>query len=638
MAELNIDDINNELEGLARQLKGSNTAFDDTIKKLVEMGKMTKAVGEEKKKEHAQIIKDVATMKNRAKKEENVTKLLITTASGLFSFGKSLGATAQSLYGAKEAFNSVVPALDLMSTSFQAVTDALGDAASGISVFGFSLGNAPKGLAKFVNAGVDFAVTIAKQQLQYAQNITNSFRDIGAAGITFGGSITEMTNAAANSGQTLSRMTEFITKNNAVLSQLGGNMAQNATDFLRMSRTIGLANSGLLVSYGSYEALNDGIAQYVSLQQRLGYVDLTNQKAMTQGATDYLVRQRELTAITGKRAEQLVEEEKRRRGELDYALKLGRLSEAQQKNVEATMNIAGRISPAAEAYIKEYFATGGNVVSKEALTFESMQGAVAKTLTETLQGATSMDAEAFKENTAKVLQANAPALEAFAKSMEELASVNRAAMNPILTNMSATAAGILQNMNFFKNATEFFKTLKPPTGGDAKTEGAADAINKMVSNQQELDKLAAASITRMSTFVEAGFLAQKAIISLSDATAQIIGELAKGAGANTKAIQEGIERLLGVKFSGSSPNNTPRAPREDPTKPSVSPDTPLALGGVATKPTIAGEDGPEAVIPLSKGAVPLDIDWTPLIMAINELLAATEEGNDISERILKAGH
>ena len=635
MAELNVDDINNELEGLARQLKGTNAAFDDTIDKLVKNNKITKDVGDAKKQEYQEIQKEIAQSKNRAKVEENAKKLLGDTASGLFSFGKSLGATAQSLHGAKEAFISVVPALDLVSDTFQKVSEALGTAFSGISLFGISMGDTPKGVAKFVNAAASLATEIAKQQLQYAQNITNSFRDIGAAGITFGGSITDMTNAAANSGQTLNRMTEFITKNNAVLSQLGGNMAQNATDILRMSRAIGLTNSGLLVSYGSYEALNDGIAQYVGLQQRLGYVDMSNQKAMTQGATDYLVRQRELTAITGKRADQLVEEEKRRRGELDYSLKLSRLSEAQQKNVEATMNIAGRISPAAEAYIKEYFATGGNVVSKEALTFQAMQGAVAKTLTETLQGATTMDAEAFKENTGRVLQANAPALEAFANSMEELASINRAAMNPILTSMSTTASGILQNMNFFKNATELFASLKPPTGGDAKTDAAADAINKMVSNQQELDKLAAASILRMTTFIDAGFAAQTAIIGLSDATAAMLSAISKGEGM--AKIIELSERLLKTEAPGSGGAGAPNA-QGLPMFPGRPPLEPQASGGLVNKPVIAGEDGPEAIIPLSKGAVPLEIDWTPVIRIMSELLAATEEGNDIRERLLKSSY
>lgn len=635
MAELNISDLENELEALARQLKGSNSAFDDTIHKLVAMGKITYEVGVKKREEYQQLQKEIAVRENAIKQQEQLNKLLISVIPGFVDVSRAANAVSSQLYSAKEAFTSVIPAIDLTADVFKKVTEALGTAVSGVSIFGVTMGEAPKGVAKFVNAAVEFAVDIAKVQLQYAQNVTNSFSAIGSAGITFGGSITAMTNAAAASGQTLNRFTEFVNKNNAVLSQLGGNIVQNATDLLQMSRNIGQTNRGLLVSYGSYEALNDGIAQYISLQQRLGFVDMNNQKSLTQGATDYLIRQRELTAITGKRAEQLVEEEKRRRGELDYALKLSTLSEAQQRNVEATMQIAGRISPAAEAYIKEYFATGGNVVSRQALTFEAMQGEVAKTLTETLQGATTLDAQAFKDNTAKVLTANAPALEAFARSMEELASINRAAMNPILTEMATTAAGVLNNMNLFKNATDLFKSLIPPKGGDAKTEAAADAIESMVENQQKLDGMAAQSITRMKELTDVGFKMQERILSLTDATAEMLAALTRGEGA---AALTGIaEKLLGIT-APTTPNDASYEERAWNETNEFSGMIQYAAGGVADKPVIAGEDGPEAIIPLSKGNIPMDIDWTPVVQALNELIVATEEGNDIRERILKAAY
>ena len=635
MAELddNLDEVNNQLRTLRETLGNSVTpAFERAVDQLVKDKKISQDMAAEKVKEYRQLQKDIAAKENSTKRLEQFNTMLMSGIPGFVDMSRAANAVSGQLYNAKDAFTSVIPAIDMTASTFKKAAEALGTALSNISVLGVSMGKAPEGLAKFVNTAVDFAVDIAKAQLQYAQNIANSFRDIGASGMQFGGSITAMTNAAAASGQTLNRFTEFVTKNNSVLSMLSGNMVQNASDLLLMSRNIGQTNRALLVSYGSYEALNDGIAQYVGLQQQLGFVDMNNQKAMTAGATEYLVRQRELTAITGKRAEQLVAEEKRRRGELDYALKLSTLSTAQQKNVEATMQIAGRISPAAEAYIKEYFATGGNVVSKQALTFESMQGAVAQTLVDTLSGATTMDAQAFKENTGKVLEANAPALEAFAKSMEELASINRAAMNPILTEMSTTASGILLNMNLFKNASELFKSLVPPKAGDAKTEEVGKAIDKMVENQRKLDDMASKSITRMSELTDIGFKMQEKILGLSDATADMLSALTKGEGA--AALTKIAERLLNMQ-APTVPGTTPN-PR--PFEPDTSAETPLATGGVATKPTIAGEDGPEAVIPLSKGNVPLDIDWTPMVMALYELIDKVQEGNDINDRILKASY
>ena len=636
MAELddNLDEVNNQLRTLRETLGNSVTpAFERAVEQLVKDKKISQDMAAEKVKEYRQLQKDIAAKENSTKRLEQFNTMLISGIPGFVDMSRAANAVSGQLYNAKDAFTSVIPTIDMAASTFKKVSEALGIAFSNISVLGVSMGKAPEGLAKFVNTAVDFAVDIAKAQLQYAQNIANSFRDLGASGMQFGGSITAMTNAAAASGQTLNRFTEFVTKNNSVLSMLSGNMVQNASDLLLMSKNIGQTNRALLVSYGSYEALNDGIAQYVGLQQQLGFVDMNNQKAMTAGATEYLVRQRELTAITGKRAEQLVAEEKRRRGELDYALKLSTLSTAQQKNVEATMQIAGRISPAAEAYIKEYFATGGNVVSKQALTFEAMNGAVAKTLVDTLSGATTMDAQAFKENTGKVLQANAPALEAFAISMQELANINRAAMNPILTEMTTTASGILQNMNLFKNAAELFKSLVPPKAGDAKTEEVGKAIDKMVENQRKLDDMASKSITRMSELTDIGFKMQEKILGLTDATADMLSALTKGEGA--AALTKIAERLLNMQ-APTVPGTTPN-PR--PFSPGTSPDMPMmATGGVATKPTIAGEDGPEAVIPLSKGNVPLDIDWTPMVMALYELIDKVQEGNDINDRILKASY
>ena len=635
MAELddNLDEVNNQLRTLKETLGNAVTpAFERVVEQLVKDKKISQDMAAEKVKEYRQLQKDIAAKENSTKRLEQFNTMLVSGIPGFVDMSRAANAVSGQLYNAKDAFTSVIPAIDMTASTFKKAAEALGTALSNISVLGASMGKAPEGLAKFVNTAVDFAVDIAKSQLQYAQNIANSFRDLGASGMQFGGSVTAMTNAAAASGQTLNRFAEFVTKNNSVLSMLSGNMVQNASDLLLMSKNIGQTNRALLVSYGSYEALNDGIAQYVGLQQQLGFVDMNNQKAMTVGATEYLVRQRELTAITGKRAEQLVAEEKRRRGELDYALKLSTLSTAQQKNVEATMQIAGRISPAAEAYIKEYFATGGNVVSKQALTFEAMQGAVAQTLVDTLSGATTMDAQAFKDNTSKVLEANAPALEAFARSMQELASINRAAMNPILTEMTTTASGILQNMNLFKNASELFKTLVPPKEGDAKTEEVGKAIDKMVENQRKLDDMASKSITRMSELTDIGFKMQERILGLSDATADMLSALTKGEGA--AALTKIAERLLNMEAPdpGSSIPNPPRTGRGQP------PMRTNAYGGVVDEPSIAGEDGPEAIIPLAKGNVPLDIDWTPMVRALYELIDKVQEGNDINDRILKASY
>ena len=48
--------------------------------------------------------------------------------------------------------------------------------------------------------------------------------------------------------------------------------------------------------------------------------------------------------------------------------------------------------------------------------------------------------------------------------------------------------------------------------------------------------------------------------------------------------------------------------------------------------------GTEAIIPLDQGNVPMEIDWTPMVRAIQVLTAKVEETNDINRRILDTSY
>jgi hypothetical protein len=48
--------------------------------------------------------------------------------------------------------------------------------------------------------------------------------------------------------------------------------------------------------------------------------------------------------------------------------------------------------------------------------------------------------------------------------------------------------------------------------------------------------------------------------------------------------------------------------------------------------------GTEAIVPLGNGNLPMDIDWTPMVRAIQMLTAKVEETNDINRRILDASY
>lgn len=68
-----------------------------------------------------------------------------------------------------------------------------------------------------------------------------------------------------------------------------------------------------------------------------------------------------------------------------------------------------------------------------------------------------------------------------------------------------------------------------------------------------------------------------------------------------------------------------------------------AAGGVAYGPTMTGEAGPEAHIPLKGGNIPMNIDFSPLVLALKEqtnlttdMLDELRNSRDVNERILNA--
>jgi hypothetical protein len=87
----------------------------------------------------------------------------------------------------------------------------------------------------------------------------------------------------------------------------------------------------------------------------------------------------------------------------------------------------------------------------------------------------------------------------------------------------------------------------------------------------------------------------------------------------------------------------PAAPATPPAAPAASATPALANGGITNGPSLAGEAGPEAVIPLKNGSIPLDINLGEMVSALREqtdisrdLLDAMRDSKDIQQKILYA--
>ena len=296
-----------------------------------------------------------------------------------------------------------------------------------------------------------------------------------------------------------------------------------------------------------------------------------------------------------------------------------------KRNVTEGMAVATKLFGTQGAkFAQEFFATDGRVVSPESLRFQAMMPEAAAAIAE-MVSATGESKDQYRARIGSYLDANKEVFQQIAKDYEALAEINYGANNPILTAMTGVgtslqnSAGLIENINdLFKKAKD--EAAKADQGADPITKTIQDAEKIRLDNQLAIDKIVKENFSKMTGMI-------KILGDIQQLQITVAGKIID----------------LAAKLLPGGPSTTPPAPipNPPPAENNTNETPPLetrASGGVVNKPVIAGEDGPEAVIPLAKGNVPLDIDWTPMTRAMYELIDKVQEGNDINDKILKASY
>jgi hypothetical protein len=567
-------------------------------------------------------------------------------------------AVSSSVYGTDKAFTSVIPTLNFVVESLSKSIEILGKFGSGVSLFGISIGRTTEALGELTVAGISASAGLIKFGLEASQKVVDSFIDLSKMGAIFSGSLGNFAKAAVQTQVPMAAFTRIVQQNAEAISKFGLGMTNGSKVLAGMSKEIFDGNPGLIALYGNLENLSVGTAEYLSLQSQLGVSigknreELDKQKA---GAVEYLITQKELSNITGKTAETLKREEEGRRRQLDYNLKIGRLGEVAQQNVREGMAVAGKIfGDAGAKYAEEYFATGGKVYSKEALTFAAVNQEAAQAIGE-LMGSVNQTKEGYREGYKNYFKQNADVLEGFARSNEQLIEINRAANNQILTSMGDTSRGIIENLNLMRtgferlNLDQLGKNINKNL--DEPTQGLVNATKALIANQQQLDQIVIKNIPAMAEVATQLHQITAGIISVQGDSLKALKAILDAAKVSATAAEDTARtametmRNMGTRMIGGNlpmPAVTPQGPAPG----ARSQNQPQqADGGVTSGPTTVGENGPEAVIPLRSGNVPMNIDWKPLVDIMREnvevsreILDAMEDSVEVQEQILKTNY
>ena len=139
-----------------------------------------------------------------------------------------------------------------------------------------------------------------------ADESINSFRSLTSSGAAFGGSITNMRNAAAGMEISLSEMTELFTNQAPALAALGGTVEEGAARFQKMNKNIKATGDfrSLMQMGFSVDEVNNGMASYIDLQGRMGRLQGRSTEELANGSANYLKQIDLLARVTGKSREQ----------------------------------------------------------------------------------------------------------------------------------------------------------------------------------------------------------------------------------------------------------------------------------------------------------------------------------------------
>ncbi len=283
-----------EKMGNQRGQKGSGSKVQDLHNKAVEAG--TEATNAQTDT----VEKNTEAVKDSTKAAEN--------------FGRSLGNMAA------RGIGQVVSSLAGMTKSLLAGEDSMEAYASQIPIFGSVLGS----IAGYLDRSVD------------------AFREMSAVGAGFNNDILAMRRAAAENNLSLDEFKNVVTKNSQSLAALGGTVTGGIQRFTAMNRALkdtGDFESLKAMGFSIME-INEGMADYVALQTRLGRIEGKTTQELAAGSANYLKELDLLAKVTGKSRQQLADEQAQRAADSSFRALANQFKEGSKEAENFNRNMA----------------------------------------------------------------------------------------------------------------------------------------------------------------------------------------------------------------------------------------------------------------------------------------------------------
>lgn len=697
--------IDDQIQQLANSLQITGNAFNDLLAGLVQVNNANQAAANSTLKNvNARTIENELLQK-REEREQAVIKAMTTFGSSLGRSISGLGSFSSALYSATTVFDTARITLDTFNDIFKAVTKIVadsmgifrffsgaGDVLKNIADSGVELAiNALKNRIEQARIITDTFQSLSKSGATFGGSIAQLTDAAKGAGINlqeFGRFITANVQNLVGYGASISQSAKIVGQltrtvgelDPALLAMKGslGVLAESTTEYLALQRMIG--RNELNDSRSTSEA----VRQYIRMQNEL--TEITGRNAGEQRLAEQ--RRREVAAYQMAMDKLEKEDRIRASGVFEIFDQFGAdFSAAMQEYFANNGQMINAQNITFATMNRELFDMGVAMLGTIRQPTEQFKTSIGK----------------IAQDFSPALRAQQSMLDQQGMNMLAASKVG----GPVVEMQGRVAAAFNKFIVNFENLDKILDRVRQEAEGAGRpgqTERTiADSIKIQNELKAKLDDLAVKNIQTLPTIIQAVDKISTKLVEFESGIADVANAIIRGDGVipALKEFKNKLKDTIEILFSGSGGQRPPaalpptprgvvagmseeqltarlaelqekittlREVRTQETDPAQEAEfgrqliqlrTEIATinrqrqannppgqqeGGIATEPTIVGENNqPEAVIPLARGSIPLNINFDPMLRILEqqreyleEILSATEDNSDYLERIYHA--
>lgn len=512
----------------------------------------------------------------------------------------TISSLQENVGGMQMAFALQQQAVTDLYNSFDRVGQAVTAAGMGLAAFNPAAGAFIAGVGLVGSEVAKFFGGLEKESLQALQKefnkTSNAFKSITSVGVLFGLGMTEMRMEARRAQLDLGDYSRVVSANSVDLAKLGGTVEQGAKRFSMVNAELLHYRQGLL-NLGISEAEQaQATIDYMSMLQDVGKLQGKTNQQLAAETNDYLKNLKAISVITGEDAKKA---QQRARDAATQAAVNNKLSQA-GAGAEAKFRALIAQFPGLEKGISQLYTLGTVVDPIQAQILTSIPGleqAIKYNVDQLEKPGQSIDQ--FNINLQESLRLNATSIRDQARAVQgtfgmiNVATGNLAELSTLTTQYSIFGEKLITKSDYFGESSvmSLANTADGLTSETSRAQVLFNQFNTLLSNI--LDGPLKGFAKETPKIIEEG--AKKMIDALAPVlkTHEIILRFDT---TMDKVITDAVGKALrssGVRFESF---------------------TEYARGGIVNGPTriLAGEGGPEAIIPLANGvngekSVPVDL-------------------------------